>query len=82
MSAQITTETYQVTYQPENLAITSQLNGIFGNVSVPISSTAGSLFTFKLSFPTYQSEEDSETMVTIIPGCVYSIFAALIVGKS
>jgi len=38
-STQLTTETYQVSYQPENLAITSQLNGASGSVSVPISST-------------------------------------------
>ena len=38
-STQLTTETYQVSYQPENLAITSQLNGANGSVSIPISST-------------------------------------------
>ena len=42
-STQLTTETYQVPYQPElvNLAITSQLNGANGTVSIPISSTSG-----------------------------------------
>jgi hypothetical protein len=39
-STQLTTQTFQVSYQPENLAITSQLNGIDGSVSIPISSTA------------------------------------------
>jgi hypothetical protein len=38
-STQLTTKTYQVSYQPENLAITSQLDGANGSVSVPISST-------------------------------------------
>ena len=38
-NTQLTTETYQVSYQPENLAITSQLNGANGSVSIPISST-------------------------------------------
>jgi len=40
LSAQLTTTTYQVSYQIENLVITSQLNGINGSVSVPISSTS------------------------------------------
>ena len=39
VSTQLTTETYQVPHQPENLVITSQLNGFTGSVSVPISST-------------------------------------------
>jgi hypothetical protein len=38
-STQLTTKTYEVSYQPENLAITSQLDGANGSVSVPISST-------------------------------------------
>ena len=38
-NTQLTTQTYQVSYQLENLAITSQLNGASGSVSVPISST-------------------------------------------
>jgi len=43
-NTQLTTETYQVSYQPENLTITSQLNGANGSVSIPISSgTAGSI---------------------------------------
>ncbi len=36
-STQLTTETYQVSNQPENLAITAQLNGANGSVSIPIS---------------------------------------------
>jgi hypothetical protein len=41
-STKLTTETYNVPYQPEatNLAIATQLNGATGSVSVPISSTA------------------------------------------
>ena len=38
-STQLTTETYNVPYQPESLAINSQLNGANGTVSIPISST-------------------------------------------
>jgi len=40
-STQLTTETYNVPYQPEpvNLVISSQLNGAIGSVSIPISST-------------------------------------------
>jgi hypothetical protein len=44
MSTQLTTETYNVPYQPENLTITSELNGASGSVSIPISNgTAGSV---------------------------------------
>ena len=39
-SAQLTTKTYEVSYQPENLAITSALDGANGSVTIPISSTA------------------------------------------
>ena len=39
-SAQLTTKTYEVSYQPENLAITSTLDGAHGSVTIPISSTA------------------------------------------
>jgi hypothetical protein len=39
-STQVTTKTYDVSYQPENLAIIAQLNGINGSVSVPLSSTS------------------------------------------
>ena len=39
LNAQLTTQTFQVSYQPENLMITSNLNGTVGSVSVPISST-------------------------------------------
>jgi hypothetical protein len=43
-STQLTTETYNVPYQPENLTITSQLNSADGSVYIPISSgTAGSI---------------------------------------
>ncbi|MGD0645966.1 MAG: hypothetical protein ABSA75_13755 [Candidatus Bathyarchaeia archaeon] len=42
-STQLTTETYQVSNQPENLAITSQLNGANGSVSIPISTPKGSI---------------------------------------
>src|SRR5208337_4341558 len=41
-STQLTTETYQVSHQPENLVITSQLNGANGSVSIPISTPVGS----------------------------------------
>ena len=37
-STQLTTETYQVS-QPEDLVITSQLNGVNGSISIPISSS-------------------------------------------
>jgi len=40
LSAQLTTTTYQVSYPIENLVITSELNGLGGSVSVPISSTS------------------------------------------
>ncbi len=40
ISTQLTTQTYRVFYQAESLAITSQLGGTNGTVSVPISSTA------------------------------------------
>jgi hypothetical protein len=44
-----TTETYSVSYQLGNLAITSQLNGVDGSVSVPISSTtAGSIINVEI----------------------------------
>ncbi len=39
-STQLTTETYNVPYQPENLMVTSELNGAMGSVSIPISSTS------------------------------------------
>jgi len=38
-STQLTTKTYEVSYQPENLAITSTLDSANGSVSVPISNT-------------------------------------------
>jgi hypothetical protein len=40
-STQLTTYNVTVPYQPENLTITSQLNGASGSVSIPISSTTG-----------------------------------------
>jgi hypothetical protein len=40
-STQLTTKTYEVSCQPENLAITSTLDGANGSVSVPISSAPG-----------------------------------------
>lgn len=39
VSTKLTIQTYDVSYQPQNLAITSQLNNDTGTVSVPISST-------------------------------------------
>jgi len=39
-STQLTTKTYEVSYQPENLAITSQLGGAYGSVSIPLSTTS------------------------------------------
>ena len=39
LNAQLTTTTYQISKQIENLVITSELNGLRGSVSVPISST-------------------------------------------
>lgn len=40
LSTALTSQTYQVSYPIENLAITSQLNGALGSVTIPISSTA------------------------------------------
>ncbi len=40
ISTQLTTQTYQVSYQPGNLIVNAQLNGAKGNVSIPLSSTA------------------------------------------
>ena len=39
-NTQLTTQTYQVFYQAESLAITSSMDGITGTVSIPISNTA------------------------------------------
>ena len=39
-ATQLTTKTYEVSYQPENLAITSQLGGVYGSVSIPLSPTS------------------------------------------
>lgn len=40
IETQLTTAVYEVSYQPENLVITSQFGGVNGSVSVPISSTS------------------------------------------
>ena len=39
-ATQLTTKTYEVSYRPENLAITSQLGEAYGSVSIPLSSTS------------------------------------------
>jgi len=39
-NTQLTCQTYQVSYQPKSLVITSQLNGADGSVSIPLSGTA------------------------------------------
>jgi len=46
-STQLTTETYNVSNQPENLVITSQLNGASGSVSIPISTPVGSIINIE-----------------------------------
>lgn len=38
-NTQLTTKTYDVSYQPQNLVLTSNLDGVHGSVSVPFSST-------------------------------------------
>jgi hypothetical protein len=40
INTQLTTNTYEISYQPANLAITATLNGAVGSVSIPISSTS------------------------------------------
>ena len=40
VATQITTSTYDLSYEPETLRVTSILDGIVGQVSVPVSSTA------------------------------------------
>jgi hypothetical protein len=40
VTTQITTTTYELSYNPETLRVTSTLDGVTGQVSVPISSTA------------------------------------------
>jgi hypothetical protein len=58
VSAQLTTETYQVSYRPGNLMITSQLNGFTGSVSVPISSTTtGSIINVEIVTSNISIEE-------------------------
>jgi hypothetical protein len=48
-STQLTSETYQASYPLGNLAITSQLNGVVGSVSVPISSaSAGAIINVEI----------------------------------
>ncbi len=39
VNTQLSTKTYIVSYQPENLAVTATLDGANGNVSLPLSST-------------------------------------------
>jgi hypothetical protein len=39
INTQLTTTTCEVSYQPENLVVTSQMDGTNGSVSIPISST-------------------------------------------
>ena len=47
-NTQLITQTFQVSNQLENLTITSQLNGVNGTVSIPISSTLdGSIINFE-----------------------------------
>jgi hypothetical protein len=55
VSTQLTTETYPVSDQPVNLAITSQLNGFTGSVSVPIS--AGSIINVEIVTSNISIEE-------------------------
>lgn len=40
LNTQLTTNTYEVSYQPANFALTAQVSGAIGTVSVPISSTS------------------------------------------
>jgi hypothetical protein len=48
-STDLTTKTYDVSYQPEALTITSQLNAASGNVVVPLSSTSlGSIINLEI----------------------------------
>ena len=37
---QLIAKTYETSYQPQNLVISSQLSGVYGSVSVPLSSTS------------------------------------------
>ncbi len=39
VNTQLSTKTYSVSYQPENLAVTSALDGVNGSVTMPLSST-------------------------------------------
>ena len=49
VSTQLTTQTFDLLYQPGALTVTSQLNGFNGTVSVPISSTsAGSIINVQI----------------------------------
>src|SRR5208283_3188253 len=58
-STQLTTETYNVPHQPApvNLAITSQLNGASGSVTIPISSTSGGSIIYIETVISYVSIE-------------------------
>jgi flagellar biosynthesis component FlhA len=40
ITTQITTTTYDLSYAPETLVVTSVLDGVVGQVSIPVSSTA------------------------------------------
>lgn len=60
LSAQMTTATYLINHQTENFVVTSQLNGIFGKVSVPISSTpAGAIIHVQIVISNVTVEEDT-----------------------
>ena len=49
LSTELSTKTYTVSYQPENLALTATLDGVNGSVTLPISSTSsGSIINIEL----------------------------------
>jgi hypothetical protein len=49
LSAQLATSTYKVSYPIENLVVTSQLNGLTGKISVPVSSaSAGAIINVQI----------------------------------
>ena len=49
VNTQLTTKTYTVSYQPENLVITSALDGANGSVTLPLSSTSqGSVINLEI----------------------------------
>jgi hypothetical protein len=48
-STQLSTKTYSISYQPENLAVTSALDGANGSVTLPLSSTSqGSIINLEI----------------------------------